>query len=459
MKISNFVKDIRAGKIDAVANIKKIINEAEEVNKEYNYFNIICKKEAIEQAEKLKKNPKGKLAGLPISIKDNICVKYVETTAGSMILKNYKPLFNATVIERLAEEGAVVIGKTSQDEFGFGGFNINVGLDKKIPKNPINKERVTGGSSGGCAGFTSITKFAHVSIAESTGGSIVNPAAFCGIIGLCPTYGLISRYGLIDYANSLDKIGIMAKNIEDIELVLDVVKGHDKKDSTSLDIELKGSKIKKIGIIKEAMNADKEINKIIMDKIKELGIKYEEVPMPLVSEYGIAVYYLIAVSEASTNLAKFSGMRYGYEEKLEGEFNEYFSKVRNDAFGREAKRRIILGTFARMAGFRNQYYLKAMKARTLIINEYKKAFEKYDLLVSPTMPIIAPKFSELKNLTPLQNYMMDILTVGPNLAGLPHITINAGYKEKMPVGIMFIGDHLAEKNLIEICKNKAFKIN
>ena len=157
------------------------------------------------------------------------------------------------------------------------------------------------------------------------------------------------------------------------------------------------------------------------------------------------------------NLAKFSGLRYGYEEKLEGDFNEYFSKVRNNAFGKEAKRRIILGTFARMAGFRDQYYLKAMKARTLMINEYKKAFKKYDILVSPTMPIIAPKFSEVKNLTPLQNYMMDILTVGPNLAGLPHITINAGFKDKMPVGIMFIGDHLSENKLIEICKNKIFK--
>ena len=459
MKAGDFVEGITLGKIDAVASIKKIINEAEEVNKEYNYFNAICKKEAIEQAEKLKIHPKGKLAGLAVSVKDNICVNGVETTAGSMILKNYRPLFNATVIEKLVKEGAIIIGKTSQDEFGFGGFNINVGLAKKIPKNPINKERVTGGSSGACAGFTSITKNPHVSIAESTGGSIVNPAAFCGVIGLCPTYGLLSRYGLIDYANSLDKIGIMAKSIEDIELVLDVVKGHDEKDSTSLDMELQGIKAKKIGIIKESMNVDKEINGIIMDKIKALGIKYEEVSMPLVSEYGIAVYYLIAVSEASTNLAKFSGMRYGYEEKLEGDFNEYFSRIRNNAFGREAKRRIILGTFARMAGFRDQYYLKAMKARTLIINEYKKAFEKYDLLVSPTMPIIAPKFSEVNKLTPLQNYMMDILTVGPNLAGLPHITINAGYKEKMPVGIMFIGNHLAEKSLIEICKNKAFKSN
>src|SRR3989338_8466452 len=378
MSISQFVKDVKSGKIDIEKNTKSILDEAKKINKDYNYFNTICEKEAFAKAEEIKKKSTGKLAGLPMSIKDNICVKGIDSTAGSKIIEGYKPLFNATVIEKLEKEGAIIIGKTSQDEFGFGGFSINIGLDKKIPKNPLDKDRVTGGSSGGSAGYTAITKYHHVSIAESTGGSIVNPASFCGVIGLCPTYGLLSRYGLIDYANSLDKIGIMAKSIEDIELVLDVVKGHVEKDSTSLDME------------------------------------------------------------------------------LEGDFNEYFSRIRNNAFGREAKRRIILGTFARMAGFRDQYYLKAMKARTLIINEYKNALKKYDLLVSPTMPIVAPKFSDVDKLTLLENYMIDILTVGPNLAGLPHVTINAGFKNKLPVGIMFIGDHLSEKSLVEICKNKAF---
>ncbi|MBS3108663.1 aspartyl/glutamyl-tRNA amidotransferase subunit A [Candidatus Woesearchaeota archaeon] len=457
MSISQFVKDVKSGKIDIEKNTKSILDEAKKINKDYNYFNTICEKEAFAKAEEIKKKSTGKLAGLPMSIKDNICVKGIDSTAGSKILEGYKPLFNATVIEKLEKEGAIIIGKTSQDEFGFGGFSINIGLDKKIPKNPLDKDRVTGGSSGGSAGYTAITKYHHVSIAESTGGSIVNPASFCGVIGLCPTYGLLSRYGLIDYANSLDKIGIMAKDIEDIEIVLNIIKGHDEKDSTSLNMELKDKSIKKIGIIKESLNVDEDIKKIMLDSVEKLGTPYEEISLPIVSEYGIAAYYLIAMSEASTNLAKFSGLRYGYEEKLEGDFNEYFSKVRNNAFGKEAKRRIILGTFARMAGFRDQYYLKAMKARTLMINEYKKAFKKYDILVSPTMPIIAPKFSEVKNLTPLQNYMMDILTVGPNLAGLPHITINAGFKDKMPVGIMFIGDHLSENKLIEICKNKIFK--
>lgn len=456
MNLAKYINDVKLGKIDIVDYITNVINEAKTINAEYNYFNSISETEALEQANSIKKNIKGKLVGLPVSVKDNICVKNIETTAGSKILSGYKPIFNATVIEQLTKEGAIIIGKTSQDEFGFGGFNVNVGVDKKIPKNPIDKDRVTGGSSGGSAGYTKLTKFAHASITESTGGSIVNPASFCGVIGLCPTYGLVSRYGLIDYANSLDKIGIMAKNIEDVELVFDIIKGHDIKDSTSLNMDLKDKSIKKIAIIKEAMDVDIDIKNIILSAVKNLGIEYEEISLPLAAEYGIPAYYLIATSEASTNLAKFSGMRYGYEEELTGDFNEYFSKVRSNAFGREAKRRIILGTFARMAGFRDQYYIKAMKARTLIINEYKKAFEKYDLLVSPTMPIIAPKFTDVKKLTPLQNYMMDILTVGPNLAGLPHITINAGFKDDMPVGIMFIADHLADNKLIEVCKNKSF---
>ncbi len=460
MKAEEFIKNVKENKIDIVENTKLILKEANEASKEYNYFAVVSEKEAIEQAENLKKNAKSKemnLLGLPVSVKDSICVKGVESTAYSKILEGYKPLFDATVVARLKKEGAIIIGKTSQDEFGFGGFSMNAGIGKKMPRNPLDRERVTGGSSGGCAGFTAITKHPHVSIAESTGGSIVNPASFCGVVGLCPTYGLFSRYGLMDYANSLDKIGIMAKNIEDVELVLNIAAGHDEKDSTSLNAELKDKKTKKIGIIKEAMNVDKEIKEIILKTVSKLGIEYEEVSLPLVAEYGLAVYYIIATSEASTNLAKYCGIRYGHEENLEGDFNEYFSKVRSNAFGKEAKRRIILGTFARMAGFRDQYYLKAMKARTLIINEYKNAFKKYDLLVSPTMPIVAPKFSDVDKLTLLENYMIDILTVGPNLAGLPHITINAGYKNKLPVGIMFIGNHLSEKSLIEICKNKAFK--
>ena len=251
----------------------------------------------------------------------------------------------------------------------------------------------------------------------------------------------------LDYPNNARD-----KNVEDIELMLNTIKGQDPKDSTSLNQELKKSKIKKIAIIKESLGVDKQIKDLILEKLDSLKIKYNLISLPITQRYGIQTYYLIAMSEASTNLAKLAGLTHGSQLHLKGTFNEYFSEVRSKFLGKEAKRRIILGTFARMSGFRNAYYLKAMKVRTLIINEYKKAFKKYDLLVSPTMPILPPKFSEIEKLTPLQNYMMDILTVGPNLAGLPHSNIPAGFINKLPVGILFIADHLCENNLIEIGK-------
>lgn len=416
-----------------------IIKECESIDKEYSYFNTLAKNV---------KEGNGKLSGYYISVKDCICVKDMETTSGSEILKGYKPVFNATIINKIEKEGGAIIGKTTQDEFGFGSFNVNT---KNIPRNPFDKTRTCGGSSGGAAGLTQKASFKHIAIAESTGGSIACPASFCGVIGLTPTYGVVSRYGLIDYANSLDKIGVMAKDINDIELMFNIIKGHDKKDSTSLNKELnKDVKIKKIGVIKESLNVDKEIKDIVLSNLD----KYELINLPLAEKYGLSCYYILAMAEASTNLAKYCGMRYGAHEELKGDFNEYFSNVRSKYFGKETKRRIILGTFTRMAGYRDAYYLKAAKVRSLIINEYKNAFKKYDLLVSPTMPIIAPKFSEIDKLTPLQNYMMDILTVGPNLAGLPHISYNAGFKNKMPVGIMYIADHLNDNKLIQVGKDE-----
>ena len=414
--------------------VKEIIKEAREINKKYNYFNYID-----EDAT----GGKGKLSNLPVSVKDCICVKDMESRAGSLILKGYKPVFDATVISRLRKEGVAIIGKTSQDEFGFGSFSTNT---DNIPKNPIDVERSTGGSSGGSGGFTAITKYTHVSIAESTGGSIACPAGFCGVAGFTPTYGVVSRYGLIDYANSLDKIGVMAKKVNEIKPVFDIIRGYDEKDSTSLKLDLnKDEKIKKIGVIKETLNVDEKIKDAILSKLKD----YEEVSLPLVEKYGVTAYYIIALSEASTNLAKYSGLRYGESLDLKGNYNEYFSDVRSKFFSTESKRRIILGTFARMAGYRDAYYLKAMKVRNLIIQEYKKAFKKYDVLISPTMPIIAPKFSEISKLTPLENYMMDIMTVGPNLAGLPHLSVNAGFIGKMPVGLMVIGNHLDDNKVLK----------
>jgi len=468
MTAKEFIQRVKNSEIDIVEHTEKVIEECRRINNEYSYFNIISEELALKQAHELRKlirnNDKPvknkKLLGVAISVKDNICVKDVESTAGSVILRGYKPLFDAFVIQKVKEEGGIIIGKTSQDEFGFGAFSVNTKL--KIPKNPFDRERSCGGSSGGAAGLNQKLDN-HIALGESTGGSIVTPSSFCGVFGLCPTYGLVSRYGLMDFGNSLDKIGAIGKSIEDAALLMEVISGHDENDSTSLNVKgknysdylKKSVKGMKIGIIKEAFaeGVEREVEKNVYNGIEELeeeGAKAEEISLELPIKHGIATYYMIGTSEASTNLAKYCGMRYGASEKLEGSFNEYFTRVRSGNFTEEAKRRIIIGTFARMAGYRDAFYIKAAKVRTLMINEYKKAFKKFDALVSPTVPILPPKFSEIEKLTPLQHYLADVMTVSPNVAGLPHLNVPVGYEKNLPVGMLLIGDHLQEGKLLQL---------
>jgi aspartyl-tRNA(Asn)/glutamyl-tRNA(Gln) amidotransferase subunit A len=432
--------------------------EIEKINKEFSYFNF------LESGDNLTRIiPKAKFL---VSVKDSICVKDMPTTGGSKILDGYLPRFDATVVERLKKAGGVVIGKTAMDAFGFGSFCVNVGLDKKIPLNPLDKKRSCGGSSGGPAGFTRALpgNIKHIALGESTGGSIACPASFCGVVGLTPTYGRVSRYGQIDYGSSLDKIGPMAKTVGDCAKALEIISGYDGKDSTCIDKPLdfvkilgKDCKGMKIGLIKEGFGkgVDKEISRVVKNAVEQLrlnaGVEVEEVSLPLTMEHGVGTYYLLSMTEASTNLAKLCGLRYGQEEDVTGKgFDEYFTSIRSKNFNSETKRRIILGTFARMAGFRDAYYVKAAKIRTLIIKEYKKLFKKYDVLISPSMPIVAPTFKEIEKLTPLQHYMMDILTVGPNLAGMPHLTVPCGVKDGMPIGMLLIGDHWQEKKIIQL---------
>jgi len=429
-----------------------------ELDRKYGFF---------AKAVRPKKNAKkGALAGVAVSVKDNICVKGVQSAAGSRILEGYEPPFDATVVARAREAGGVIIGKTNQDEFGFGTFSTNSGF--KVPKNPHDPARSCGGSSGGAAGLSAAWPGQgpkHIAIAESTGGSISCPASFCGVVGLTPTYGLVSRYGLIDYANSLDKIGPIAKNVRDAALMLSVIAGYDPRDQTSIDIKKedytkhvdKPVKGLKIGVPKEYFGKgsggegiDKDVEQKVWNAIKELeelGATCKEVSLPS-TKYAVAAYYIIATAEASTNLAKFCGMRYGASLPIDGSFNEYFSKVRSKYLGKEAKRRILLGTYARMAGYRDAYYLKALKARTIIINEFKSAFRRCDVLAAPTMPVVAPKFSEISRMTPIQNYMMDVLTVAPNLAGIPMMSVPCGTSRGMPVGLHLMADHLQESRLI-----------
>ncbi len=443
-------------------SIQKSLDEIKKQNPKFHHFCTISE-QALSRAKILEKQKKkGKLYGISISVKDAICVKGLVSRAGSKILSGYKPVFNATVIDRVQAEGGGVVGKTSQDEFGFGSFSVNVGLGFEIPKNPHDVSRCTGGSSGGSAGWTALTKNAHASIAESTGGSIACPASFCGVAGITPTYGRVSRYGLMDYASSLDKIGTMGKTMKEAALLLEVISGADGKDATALSQKVPafstfaGKSVNglKVGVVKELMGEgiDRDVKKTVqkkLDELEKLGAIVETVSLPLSAKYAVPAYYLIATAEASTNLAKYCGMRYGFEPELKGTFDEYFSEVRSTALGKEAKRRIILGTFARMSGYRDAYYLRALKVRSKIIQEFQQQFKKFDVLAHPTMPFIAPKFKEIEKLSPLQNYLADICTVPSNLGGFPHVSVNAGFSKGMPVGIMFSSDHFEEGKSIQ----------
>jgi aspartyl-tRNA(Asn)/glutamyl-tRNA(Gln) amidotransferase subunit A len=441
-----------SGETNATSFIKDTLVKAEAIQKKYGPF-ITINKQAKAPAKK------GALFGLPISVKDNICTKGLQTTAGSKILEGYIPPFNATCIEKVEAAGGIILGKTTQDEFGFGTFSVNTKYS--IPKNPFDPERSCGGSSGGAGCLTAVADFPHAAIAESTGGSITAPAAFTGTFGLTPTYGRVSRYGLIDYSNSMDKIGVMGRSVYDTALLLSVIAGHDPLDSTSSTLPVpdftksvgKDVKKLKIGMPKEYFqDIDKRISKMVRDtadKLTSLGASVEETSLPM-TKYALPSYYLIAMSEASTNLAKYCGLRYGVQEDSDGNFEEYFSKIRSGAFGEEAKRRILLGTYSRMAGFRDAYYLKALKVRTKIIEEFRAAFGRFDALLAPSMPILPPKFSEISKLTPIENYSMDILTIAPNMAGMPMLSVPAGRIEGLPVGAHLISNQFREETLIAL---------
>ena len=430
------------------------IEEAERINKRLNCFNTICGKEARSRAEDLvRQNKKGMLFGKVISVKDSICTKGVRTTAGSEMLRDYIPPFNATVIEKIEAEGGIVIGKTAMDAFGFGTFGTNVGKGLPIAKNPHDEGRACGGSSGGAAVATYSFSSNHLALGESTGGSISAPAAFCGVVGFTPTYGRVSRYGLIDYANSLDKIGTMGKNVHEAELLARVIFGKDQRDETSqLQQDKPARKLRKMGIITEMLiGVDKKIIEQFWHGIDRLDIEYEEVSFPLI-EYAVASYYIIATAEASSNLARYCGMRYGAQEEISGSFSEHFSSIRSKYFSDEEKRRIILGTFVRTAGYKEKYYMKALQIREKIKQEFQILFSKYDCLLSPAMPIVAPRFDEIKTLRPIDAYALDRCTIPPNLTGLPHLSVPCGKVNGLPAGLQVICDRWEEKTLIEAGK-------
>jgi aspartyl-tRNA(Asn)/glutamyl-tRNA(Gln) amidotransferase subunit A len=418
----------------------EILKEAQELNKKFNFFITLG-------------NPRD---GIPIAVKDNICVKGMQATAGSKILEGYVPPFDATVIERLNENGHPVLGKTAMDEFGFGTFSANTFV---VPKNPHDPKRCCGGSSGGSAGYIAASKLAPFALAQSTGGSISAPASFCGVVGFTPTYGRVSRYGLIDYANSLDKIGVIAKTVKQAAHAMSIIAGRDERDETCqgepFKIPGKLAKTLTMGIPKEwlAQKIDPDVRKqfdAAVEAMKTRGWAVKEISIPS-TDYALSAYYVIALAEASTNLAKYCGLRYGATVPLEGagDYAEFFSAVRGKYFGTEAKRRILLGTYVRMAGYRDKYYGQAQKVRQLLMNDFAKAFKECDIIAAPTMPIIAPTFDEIAKLTPLEEYAMDVLTVPANLAGLPHLSVPCGKVKNMPVGLHFIASQGKDELLVQ----------
>ncbi len=451
--VKTFLEEAKAGSVDLAEFIAKVKESTASIQEKYAPF-ITLNPDPGHGAGKPADGP---LGYLPISVKDCLCAEGMRTTAGSRMLEGYMPPFDATAVARAKAAGGLIIGKTAQDEFGFGTFSDTCAYS--IPKNPFDVERSCGGSSGGAGCMTAAADFPHIAIAESTGGSITAPAAFTGTVGLTPTYGRVSRYGLIDYSSSMDKIGVISKEVYDSALMLSSIAGHDPLDSTSSGIAAEdftayvGRDIKgmRIGMPKEYFDGiDGKITKPVEDAVHQLegmGASVVEIGMPF-TRYAIAAYYIIATGEASTNLARYCGMRYGAQERVEGEFSEYFSKVRSQSFGEEAKRRIILGTYVRAAGFRDAYYTKALKVRSLLIKEFKAAFGKADVLATPSMPIVAPRFDEISAMSTLDKYNIDRMTTAPNLCGFPTISVPVGKVSGMPVGMQLIADHFQEGRLI-----------
>lgn len=396
----------------------------------------------------------GVLAGVPIAIKDSISTKGIPTTCGSKILQGYVPPYDAHVIERLKAAGAVILGKTNMDEFAMGTSTESSAYGATL--NPWDAKRVPGGSSGGSAAVVAAGE-APLSLGSDTGGSVRCPAAFCGVVGFKPSYGAVSRYGLVSYANSLEQIGPIATSVEDIAVLMDVIGGHDPRDSTSIDKNIRYQDALvddvaglKIGVPGEYFGEgiDAGIEEAVWDaihKYEDMGATWEQVSMPH-TKYALAAYYVIAMSEASSNLARFDGTRYG--PRVDGEnWHVMASRTRASCFGKEVQRRILLGTYALSAGYHDKYYLKALKVRTLVKQDFDRALSQVDVLMSPTMPTPAFKIGE-KIDDPLSLYLSDVNTVPINLAGVPSISVPCGQVDGLPVGLQIIGRHFDDSTLI-----------
>ncbi len=425
---------------------------------------LLTEEEAYRQAKdvdrKISSGEKiGDLAGIPMGLKDILCTKGVRTTCASKILGNYTPFYDATVVRKLKECGVVLLGKLNMDEFAMGSSTENSGF--QVTRNPWNLDRIPGGSSGGSAAAVCADETA-AALGTDTGGSIRQPAHCCGVVGLKPTYGRVSRYGLVAFASSLDQIGPITKDVEDCAIMMNAISGYDPYDSTSVNMEVPDYKqflVKKvkgvrIGIPKEYFveGMDPDVEKTVRDSIKlfeKWGATVETVSLPH-TEYAVAVYYIIATAEASSNLARFDGVKYGFRSKEHRDLMQMYTQTRAQGFGQEVKRRIILGTYVLSAGYYDAYYRKASQVRTLMRKDFEEAFKKVDVIITPTAPTPAFKIGE-KVADPLQMYLSDIHTIPVNLAGIPAMVVPCGFsREGLPIGLQMMGKHFDEGNLIRV---------
>ena len=443
--------------------VKAYVDRINEKEKDVDAFVTILEDEAINKAEEIDRKVElgetlGDYEGIPIGIKDNMCTKGVKTTCSSRMLEDFISPYDGTVVDKvLNKEKMIDLGKLNMDEFAMGSSTENSYFKKT--KNPWDLSRVPGGSSGGSAAAVA-ANLVPWSLGSDTGGSIRQPASLCGVVGLKPTYGLVSRYGLVAFASSLDQIGPITKDVKDCATLLSLIAGHDEKDTTSYNIEQKDytlalkNNIKglKIGVPKEFFGEgiDEEVKASLnqaIEKYKELGAIIEETSLDI-AQYALATYYIIACAEASSNLGRFDGIRYGYRSKNYESLKELFVNSRSEGFGSEVKRRIILGTYVLSSGYYDAYYKKAQKVRTLVKKEFEKAFEKYDVLLTPTSPVTAFKIGE-KTENPLEMYLSDICTVSVNIAGVPAISIPCGVDSQgLPIGMQLIGKTFGEETIL-----------
>ncbi len=438
------------------------LEKIKKLDKKIKAFLVVEEDLALAQAKKADSLiAKGKnislLTGIPVALKDNILVEGLKCTAASQILKNYTAPYDATVVKRLKGENVVILGKTNLDEFAMGGSTENSGFQPT--RNPHDLTRVPGGSSGGSAAAVA-AGMACFALGSDTGGSIRQPASFCGVVGLKPTYGAVSRYGLIAFASSLDQIGPITKTAEDAKSVFDVIKGRDKMDSTSAEFpKIENLKFKienlRVGVPKEyfVKGIHPQVEKVIRQAIKkyeEMGVKVEEVSLPH-TEYALPVYYILAPSEASANLARYDGIRYGFSDSSGKDLMDIYLSSKDKGFGLEVKRRIMLGTYALSAGYYDAYYLKAQKVRTQVGEDFKRVLKKVDALFTPVSPVLPFKLGE-KIEDPLSMYLVDVYTVSVNLAGLPALSLPVGKVGKLPVGLQIIGRPFEEGKILEIGK-------